>query len=192
MSIDHCERRGAILLAALLLAWAVPAQARLVHPGLGDGPVISTCQTSTQPLILAGQETDPLAQAPGGLIIHGNFYQGASGVLRLKANQDGYGRVVVDGTATIEGSVILQIDGFMPPAGYTADLITTGGGLSMNADFRVIGLSPEVQWVTVTSSQTFSFTVIPEPSGLMLATGGLLMLRRRKGDEESRCGKMAV
>jgi len=121
--------------------------------------------------------------SPGTLTFSSNLTLTADSILNIGftgTNAGGFDTIVVSGALTLGGKLNVDTNGMTDP--FTAGQVFTiaSGALSTNGVFADTSAVPDILQVGYTADG-FNLTVIPEPAsiGLMMALGGLLLLRRR-------------
>jgi len=144
----------------------------------GDGGTI-TANLVNEGLLSPGN-------SPGTTTIEGDYTQESTGTLLIEiAGLDAgteYDQLIVEGDANLAGTLIFSfIDDFTPENGDSFDfLMVSGTTLGDWSDVQVQNLS--LPYTTSFDNGTFTFTVIPEPTSmLLLAAGSILVISRRRG-----------
>ena len=101
--------------------------------------------------------------SPGVLTIEGDYTQGSEGILSIEIG-DGHDQLVVNGTATLGGSLeVTLIDNYSVNPGDSFDILDFA---SIVGDFATINLPDGLLWDV--DSGTLITEVVPEPSGVFL------------------------
>lgn len=145
--------------------------------------------------------------SPGHLSIAGSYTQTGTMLVELDGTSqgattaDGYDWISVGGTATLDGTLRVDLlDNFQPQGGDTFYVLTASGGIidnGLNLTWDSAGLLPAQQWNYRITSWTGGgqavelFLNVPEPATVLLlalGAGALALLRRRHG-RAARCMK---
>lgn len=108
--------------------------------------------------------------SPGTLTIESSYLQGPGGVLELEIGGTSPGvshdRLVVTGDLMLNGLVVLRfVDGFLPAAGQTFELIDVAGKSAGNPMVVVQGLSPGWKFAAGFNGGTGRFEVASQSAG---------------------------
>jgi uncharacterized protein with beta-barrel porin domain len=112
---------------------------------------------------LTNQGTVSPGNSPGTLTITGNYTQTASGTFTVDiASATNYDKLNVSGTASLDGTVQVVLDGgYVPAANQTfSNIITAAGGI--NGTFATIeapAVNPTLAWEALYSATDFSLTL---------------------------------
>lgn len=156
----------------------------------GTGEIAREIDAFGQPVDVINHGTVAPGNSPGTLVIHGNFTQGADGVLAMELGEVS-DRLVIDGIATLDGTLEIRfVDGFTAAAGQRFALLAYGsrtGSLTLAAAGRAGASGFGYRLVFGEHAATLEVTAapaVPEPAEwLLLGVGGVLLAgfaRRRR------------
>lgn len=156
-----------------------------IHPG---GTVIGDAGTLAVPgeEFISNAGTLLIGSSPGEFTIEGNYHQTSDGVVELEIGglvpRSEYDVLTITGDAIFDGQIdLLFIDGFIPHANDTFDLLEVGGLLDVSsASFLVENLGPDFEYEITPTIGGLRMTVLndgaamPEPESSLLAVLALV------------------
>jgi fibronectin-binding autotransporter adhesin len=100
---------------------------------------------------------------PGTLTVNGNYKQGTTGTLAIEVGPSSYSQLVVNGSATLAGTLsFVSFDGGMIKLGQSYDILTATGGITGN--FSTIESGSQFITLTgVTANGEFELTALHTP-----------------------------